>query len=157
MTRLATVHAAPGTLTSRVLLLALGGHHYAIRASEVAALAECGPLRAVPWAPRAVLGLGEWRGNVLTVLDLPHLLGHPPTEETQCLVALAAPLHRAALWPGSGVRMAEVVDQVRPNEDEDGPASHALEGLLEHEGELLRLISVLRLTRSVERSRWERS
>ena len=103
-----------------------------------------------------MLGLSEWRGNVLTVLDLPHLLGHPPTEETACLVTLAEPMHRAALWPGSGLRMAEVVGPVRPIDDEDCQAAHALEGRLEHEGELLRLIDVLRLTRGVEHSRRER-
>jgi hypothetical protein len=52
--------------------------------------------------------------------------------------------------------MAEVVGDLGAIEDEDGPATHALEGRLEHEGELLRLIDVLRLMRSVERSRWER-
>jgi chemotaxis signal transduction protein len=85
----------------RVLRFALGENEYALRLRDVAGLASLGPVRAVPGAPPEVVGLAEWRGSLLTVLDLPLLLGRGAAERDEretCLVQLAAPLRGVAFF-----------------------------------------------------------
>jgi len=99
----------------RLLRFALGENEYALCLRGVAGLASLGPVRAVPGTPPEIVGLAEWRGSLLTVLDLPLLLGCPATEGDEleaCLVRLAAPLRGVAfflpapvhLWRGEADR-----------------------------------------------------
>ena len=44
-----------------------------------------------------MIGLTEWRGEILTVLDLAPLLGIEATDEPRQLARLAYPLERTAL------------------------------------------------------------
>lgn len=101
-------HASPPPPGERILLFELGSCHHAIRSSLVAGLAECGELRPVPGAPPAVAGLAEWRGHLLTVLDLERALAQPPGESPPCLVRLAPPLQHTALRLRSTLRPAFV-------------------------------------------------
>jgi hypothetical protein len=132
----------------RALLFVLGGRNYAIRAAAVGGVAECGPIRQVPGAPSAVVGLAEWRGNVLPVLDLPHLLGHAPGDAQPCLIRLAPPLQQAALFLTAYVSVAEVVGDF----DAEGAERESPEFMarFEHEGSVVRLIDPVRLFRHVE-------
>jgi hypothetical protein len=134
----------------RALLFALGGRNYAIRVAAVGGVADSGPIREVPGAPSSVVGLTEWRGNVLTVLDLPHLLGHPPGDAQPCLVRLAPPLHQAALLLTVYVSVAEIVGDFAAF-DAEGPAgeSHDFMARFEYEGSVVRLIDPVRLFRHV--------
>jgi len=140
------MHDAPAP--RRALLFALGGRDYAIRVAAVGGVAEAGPIREVPGAPSAVVGLAEWRGNVLTVLDLAHLLGHSPGDAQPCLVRLAPPLHQGALFLTAYLSVAEIVGDF----DAERPASEAHEFMepFEHEGSVVRLIDPVRLFRHVE-------
>ena len=72
---------------------------------DVGGLANCGPLRRVPGTPAAVLGLTEWRGTLLTVLDLPRMLGAPASAAEPCLVRLAPPLRGVAFYLPAVVRV----------------------------------------------------
>lgn len=94
----------------RVLLFTLEGRAFALPASKVAGLADCGPPRPIPGTPAAVLGLVEWRGSVLTALDLPALLGVKAGAGPSCFVRLARPLHRVALFVPATLQMCELGD-----------------------------------------------
>jgi chemotaxis signal transduction protein len=135
----------------RAIVFVLGGRRYALRVAAAAGLAECGPIREVPGAPPAVVGLTEWRGNILTVLDLPHLLGHPPGEAPPCLVRLASPMDRAALLLTANVTMGEFggVSGV-PEEDDVPRGRRVFEGWFDLEGDLVRLIDLVGLVRTAE-------
>ncbi len=122
-------------LRDRLLLFELGPCHYALRASAVNGLAECGPLRQVPGAPPSVMGLVEWRGHPLTVLDLPRLLGHTAPHGPACIIRLAPPLQGTSLFLPAHVRMATV----------ECPSQ-----TVEHEGRRLRLIDPSSLVRQAE-------
>lgn len=74
----------------------LDGRWCALSLDRVAGVDDPGEMRIVPGAPRAVAGLTEWRGRVVTVLDLAILTGAPPFSGLRCLVALAPPLDGTA-------------------------------------------------------------
>lgn len=89
----------------RHLRFTLEGTAYALPLTHVDGLASCGVIRPVPGAAPAVLGLTEWRGTLLTVLDLPRLLGRRPAACEPCLIRLAPPLHGVALHLPAPVRV----------------------------------------------------
>jgi hypothetical protein len=135
----------------RVLLFELGGRGYAIPVSAVAGLADGEPTRRVPGAPPHVLGLAEWRGDVLTVLDLSRLLGHPAGDGAGCLVRLAPPLQRAALFVRASLRLAEIARaSCLPEADAAPPGRDVFDGSFEHGGIRVRSIDPLLLIRSVD-------
>jgi chemotaxis signal transduction protein len=139
------------TAPRRALLFALGDRHYAIRVSAVGGVAECGPIRRVPGAPSAVVGLAEWRGNVLTVLDLAHLLDRPPGDAQPSLVRLAPPLQQAALLLTAYLSVAEVVaDFDAPGAEGSEPDSDEFMTRFEHDGGEVRLIDPVRLFRRLD-------
>ena len=94
------------------LLFVLQRQRYAIAASHVSGLADCSPIRKVHGGPRPVLGLTEWRGNLLTVVDLGYLLGHTADAGPHCLLRLAPPLELTAFRLPATVRIVPV-DAVR--------------------------------------------
>jgi chemotaxis signal transduction protein len=84
-----------------LLVLSLARGRYALGLGQVAGLAACGPLRGVPLAPPVVPGLTEWRGRLLTVVDLPAILGEGPRGRWETLVRIAPPHEHTALFvPG---------------------------------------------------------
>jgi hypothetical protein len=98
-----------GPVVERALLFELGGRSYGLRLSAVDGMGETGPVRRVPMAPDEVFGLTEWRGRLLTVLNLEILLGQDGGGSGEpCLVCLAPPLERTALWVPAGVRLGWV-------------------------------------------------
>lgn len=114
-------------------------------------VAECGPIRRIPGAPSPVVGLAEWRGHVLTVVDLALLLGHPPGDAQATLVRLAAPLEQAALWLTAHLSVAEVVADfgaLGADGSEDDPSEFMTR--FEHDGRVVRLIDPVRLFKHVE-------
>jgi len=140
----------PPSAPRRVLLFTLGGRGYALRASDVKGLADPDPWRTIPGAPPGVAGLVEWRGNILTVLDLPLLLGLDRTEGPPCLIRLAPPMHHAALWVTASVRVAEVTAACEPLE-KDGRPVDPYAGIFDHESERVRLIDPRGLVRRAEK------
>ena len=136
------------SLRGRLLLFDLDSCPYALRAAAVNGLAECGPVREVPGAPPAVLGLVEWRGHLLTVLDLPQLLGHATPNGPACLIRLGPPLQGTSLFLPVTVRMATLASLTVP------PTRAAEPGVaetVEHEGRLIRLIDPSTLVRRTEK------
>ncbi len=134
-------------LRDRLLLFDLDRDRYAVRAAAVSGLAECGPVREVPGAPRAVLGLVEWRGHLLTVLDLPHLLGHAGSNGPAHLIRLAPPLQGISLFLPVNVRMSPLAPVPVPAMQSAEPGAA---DTVRHEGQLIRLIDPSILVRRVE-------
>ncbi len=78
---------------------------YAIRLSAVAGVGDLEQLREIPGAPLGVLGLTEWHGRLLTVLDLPRLAEDSPRDALRCLIRLAAPHDGTALFVPARLRL----------------------------------------------------
>lgn len=96
----------------RALLFTLGGREYALRLAQVDGLCEPGPVRPVHDAPAGVTGLTEWRGRLVTVLDLAALLGAEGAEERASIVRLAPPLEHSALHVPAVMRLGWIEDEV---------------------------------------------
>lgn len=80
-----------------LLVFTIGSRRFALPVCVSSDVREPGPLRTVPGAPRSVLGLAEWRGRVVTVLDPAPLLGEPAGSGRPCLVRLAPPFDHVAI------------------------------------------------------------
>ena len=78
----------PNGLPERVLLFMLGNRRYGLDAERIVGLAEWGVVFPVPGSHRSVIGLTEWRGEILTVLDLAPLLGIEATDEPRQLAPI---------------------------------------------------------------------
>jgi chemotaxis signal transduction protein len=85
-----------GAHAEELLTFSLGGADFALRLRDVRGVGACAALRPVPGTHPAVLGLAEWRGAVLTVVDLARLLGQPPAAARPCLIRLSEPLRGVA-------------------------------------------------------------
>ena len=81
----------------RRIVFRLGGRLCALSLDHIAGVDDPGEMRIVPGAPPAVVGLTEWRGRVVTVLDLGVLAGTEPQHGLRCVVALCPPLEGTAL------------------------------------------------------------
>lgn len=74
---LAVPQTAGRSDTTEAIAFRLGGERYAIDAAAVLNMAELGGLTPLPSGRDSVMGLTEWRGELLTVLDLRRILGLP--------------------------------------------------------------------------------
>ena len=81
-----------GPVAERALLFEFDRRPYGLRLGSVAGLGEAGEIRSVAGAPSSVLGLSDWRGRLLTVVDLAALLDELSREinklERLCLAPL---------------------------------------------------------------------
>lgn len=91
---------------SGCLCFRLASASYALPLAAVSGIGEVGTIRPVPGAPARVLGIAALRGGVVTVLDLPAIVGDGPGEGGDCLVRLAEPHPQAALWVPARVEVA---------------------------------------------------
>lgn len=82
---------------SRVLRFDLRNRRYAIRISLLTGVLGTDSIRPVCGAPDAVVGIAGCGGHLVTVLDLPTLVGDGPGNGAGCLVRLAPPLQNTAL------------------------------------------------------------
>jgi len=103
------------TATARVLLFRLERREYAIFLSHVSGLLDASRISKVTGAPGSVLGLTPWRGRLLTILDLPTLVGDAPTDDRPSLVRLTGPFTNTALFVPAALTMENLaVDEMRP-------------------------------------------
>ena len=132
----------------RLLLFDIASRLYALRESAVAGLIQCGPLRPVPGAPGAVVGLTDWRGHVMTLIDLHRVLDDAPRLGHSCTVRLAAPLERTALRVHTTLRLVEM----RVSAIDAGGAECATPGVecrFEHDGRIVNLLDPQAIIRRV--------
>jgi len=118
----------------RLLLFRIGGKYHGLMLASIAALSPPGRIRRVRPSTPGVLGITEWRGRLLTVLDLSLLLEADETSPPLSLIHLATPFERTTLYLAGPVRL-EACDVARHLEpDIDGTRR------LEFEGEAVRLV-----------------
>ena len=111
----ATQAAVPTRETDRVLRFELGGRAYGMPLDTICGVAHCSALHPVPGAPPVVLGLTEWRGSLLTVLNLPVMLEQPVEQGPACLILLAEPLEHTALFLPDRVELVETLEGPDPS------------------------------------------
>lgn len=126
-----------------LLAIRVGAKPFALRLSEVQAIATGRRLTSVPSGHAAMLGLVGMRGSLVAVFDLAALLGEPPSGTPARWVALAAGSD------GLAVAFHELEGQLRVEPgalvatlgEHDGLVEHALES----EGALRPVVSLPRV------------
>lgn len=101
--------------THRWLAIRLAERTYALPLEQVSDVAEARNVRTVAGRPRGVLGIHEWRGKLLTLLDLPELVDDRGLPGPPTLVRLAAPFDHTALYVPGPVRLRR---SARPSDGE---------------------------------------
>ena len=129
----------------RILVFRLDKRLHAIRVSDIGGVVSCEALRALPGAPAGVLGLAEWRGTVLAVLDLPRHLGCGAQDEPACLIRLAPPLDQTALYLPATVQLTE--NRLEPHAKE---TSSGMEAGWLCDGEAVCLVNPREIVRGLE-------
>lgn len=74
------VAAAPPSAVEEVVVVRLGGSRYALPMGSVAEVGRPPELTRVPGLPGWLAGVANWRGRVLSVLDLRPLLAAPAVD-----------------------------------------------------------------------------
>ncbi len=95
----------------------LGRDRYALAVETVGAVAAVPSLRRVPAAPRAILGVAECRGEIVTVLDLPWLLDESAGSGEPSIVVLGGALGASALYVPAALAVSRA-DAVRGAEED---------------------------------------
>jgi purine-binding chemotaxis protein CheW len=118
--------------STRLVSFTLAGRSYGIDVSVVREVLRGLPLTRVPLAPKAVAGLVNLRGQVLTAVDLREQLGLPPREdggEPMLVVAHVGGEPVALLVDSIGSVVDVDQDQFEPPpETLVGPARHLVVG-----------------------------
>jgi chemotaxis signal transduction protein len=101
------------------LLVAIGDERYAVPIQEVREVAAVGELTPVPGAPRAVMGVQNLRGQVITVVDLGAVLGTSTPVARRALVVVEDGGDPVALAVDTVVDVGAV--DAQPGEDVEAP------------------------------------
>jgi purine-binding chemotaxis protein CheW len=91
----------------------VGDVEYAVAIANVREIANPLPLVALPHAPRSVVGVADYRGDVVAVVDLRTRFGLRPAEVTRktkwIVVDVGAGAYSGAEGRGPGVRLVAIV------------------------------------------------
>ena len=123
--------------------LHVGGESYAFGVEYVLEVAELGEIAPLPGSPAGVLGVRNLRGHVLPVFELASILGI--ASEGPALSLLVAE-HEGRL---AGFAIGEVVDVGVLAAPSDHAESKLLHGSVLDEGELVGVVDVPRLFRTL--------
>jgi chemotaxis signal transduction protein len=124
--------------------LRIASETYAMPVGHVLAVADIGPIRAVPRARPELLGLWNRRGRILPVVDLAQLLGVTRTGPPQRVLIAEARGHQACFVIDEVSEIGELGD---PAEETD---SDLLAGATLAGGDLVGVIDVPRAFASLE-------
>ncbi len=94
----------PATEMMELLVFSLGGERFGVKTTHVLEATPLRDLLHVPWTPAFVLGVVNYRGRIMTVLDLRPLLHLPSDHE---------PNGRQVVWiEAGGVALGIAVDSI---------------------------------------------
>lgn len=95
------------------LTFRLARRSYALPLRRTSGVRDMGTVRGIPGAPPAWLGLTDWSGHVLSVIDLPHVLGDAAVDDARMLVRLEHPHQDVALYVPThlGLTQVEIDDE----------------------------------------------
>jgi chemotaxis signal transduction protein len=99
----------------RLLAFDLSRHRWAFRLRDLAGAVEMPALRRVPGVGPPILGLAQRHGRVVTVVDLPALLGDAPEKGPQSLLLLAPPRAHLAFWVRADLRLVVLEPALAPD------------------------------------------
>ncbi len=98
----------------------LGGRTFGIPLAQIGEIAFVGRISRVPLAPPAIRGVTNWRGRVITLIDVATLTGRalPPArrEEEKLALILGAPYEHLGLYVHAPVEIGTVEDRVSPRQ-----------------------------------------
>jgi purine-binding chemotaxis protein CheW len=123
--------------------LRVGGESYAFGVEYVLEVAELGEIAPLPGAPGWVLGVRNLRGHVLPVFELASVLGIARDGPARSLLVVEHEGHRA------GFAIGEVVDVGALAAPSEHAESTFLRGAVLDEGELVGVVDVPRLFRTL--------
>ena len=95
------------TETRSALTFRLALRRYALPLERTSGVRDLSEVRRIPGTPSGWLGLIDWNGRVLNVLDLPLLLDDRSIEKARSIVRLRAPLDDIALFVPAHLGLAE--------------------------------------------------
>ena len=124
--------------------LRVGRERYALPIANVLEVAELGTLSAVPGAGGAVLGVRNLHGSVLPVFDLARVLAIAGDASAPRVVVAEHAGRRA------GLAVDEVTDVVAHTGEPEETAGEYLSGAILEDGQLVGIVDVERLFRSLE-------
>ncbi|WP_448626315.1 chemotaxis protein CheW [Geodermatophilus sp. URMC 64] len=124
----------------------LDGDLYGVEVEHVQEVLKSQGLTRVPLAPKAVAGLINLRGQVVTAIELRERLGRPPRPEGTDAVVIVVRLHGEAVSLLVDA-IADVVDVVAadfeaPPDTLDGQARELIRGAYKLDGQLLLALDV---------------
>jgi purine-binding chemotaxis protein CheW len=124
----------------------LDGDLYGVEVEHVQEVLRSQGLTRVPLAPRAVAGLINLRGQVVTAIELRERLGRPPRPEGTDAVVIVVRLHGEAvsLLVDSIADVVDVdaADFEAPPDTLEGPGRELIRGAYKLEGQLLLALDV---------------
>jgi purine-binding chemotaxis protein CheW len=106
----------PATTGVDHVVIRLGGGRYAVCAPDVAEVVAVPTATRLPGTPAWVVGVGNWRGHVLPLVDLRSLLGLPvtPLPSSARLVVLAVDDVEVGLLAEAVAGLLEVPETLSP-------------------------------------------
>jgi chemotaxis signal transduction protein len=126
--------------------LKVAAETYAVPVGHVLAIVGPGHLTQVPGALPEILGVRKLRGQIVPVINLALVLG----------LNAAGPRRQLLLAEAEGVKAGFAIDEVSSVGELDGPLDGAesdfLTGVMVRDGELLGVIDVPRILRSLRRA-----
>lgn len=132
--------------TVEAITFQLAGETYGIAAEHVSGVFPLTALTVVPGVGEPVLGITEWRGDLLGILDLRRLLGLPVTDLNDLSMVIALGSDRPAFGIladiMSGLATIAVTDLYRPDRGPGATSSH-VQGLTHDATILLNAESLL--------------
>jgi purine-binding chemotaxis protein CheW len=124
----------------------LDGDLYGVEVEHVQEVLRSQGLTRVPLAPRAVAGLINLRGQVVTAIELRERLGRPPRPEGTDAVVIVVRLHGEAvsLLVDSIADVVDVdaADFEAPPDTLEGPGRELIRGAYKLQGQLLLALDV---------------
>jgi chemotaxis signal transduction protein len=132
-----------------VLLFTLGEERYGLEVDLIQEVFEAPEVHFVPRATGALIGAINFHGQVLSIVDLPALLGLNASSDTSRLVVLTPAARSLALRVGRVERIVRVeLTSVEP--PPSGTATCAVRAVAEVEGERVYLLDTDEVVNQLE-------
>ena len=102
------------TDTMSALTFRLALRRYALSLRGTSGVQDLGAIRRIPGAPRPWLGLADWGGRVMNVIDLPDLLEDNAIEPAKSLIRLREPHEGIAVFIPARFGLCELTPPRNP-------------------------------------------
>lgn len=126
--------------TTRWVSFELAGQQYAVSILKVFEVLSHADIEPVPQAPRAVVGVINLRGSIVTVLDLRAWLGFAASTVNPCIIIINHENQAIGICVDRIIEVLNISnDAIKPA---PGSAAQHVAGLVSQNGELLTLLEL---------------